>query len=395
MRKSHKVLSVAISACLSVGMCVSAYAAQDSMENFQKSETYTGQFADVSNTHWAASSIKLCYEYGLMNGSDKGFLPSNNLTVAEALVMADRVHQIYTDGESTLKNGTPWYQTYVTYAIENGIINAGDFSNYTTKATRGEMAYIFAHALPDSELSAVNAVTALPDVNVSTAYSKEIFTLYNAGVLTGSDEFGTYKPTSTITRAEAAAIISRVAVPAQRKTVSLKEYASIKQGLYTIPGTERMLYVAQDGSNIEFYLWWFHDYCRTGTAVLKGNEATLPSMMLQSGDYISGTLRFNGSSVALTFDRNPVYFDQNWNFTWCRESFRLSNAQLRDIARSLGVPDSLDVEYEQGEAAYWDAGQRWRTYIRIMHNGQTVASVAVDTFTLEWLTDIKTYSGET
>ena len=129
MRKSHKVLSVAISACLSVGMCVSAYAAQDSMENFQKSETYTGQFADVSNTHWAASSIKLCYEYGLMNGSDRGFLPSNNLTVAEALVMADRVHQIYTAGESTLKNGTPWYQTYVTYAIENGIINAGDFSS--------------------------------------------------------------------------------------------------------------------------------------------------------------------------------------------------------------------------------------------------------------------------
>ena len=51
MRKSHKVLSVAISACLSVGMCVSAYAAQDSMENFQKSETYTGQFENQERLH--------------------------------------------------------------------------------------------------------------------------------------------------------------------------------------------------------------------------------------------------------------------------------------------------------------------------------------------------------
>ena len=297
MKRYRRTFSVAISACLALGMCTTAFAAKDDMNNFKKSATYTNQFADVSANHWSAASVKLCYEYGLMNGSDKGFLPSNNLTIAEALVMADRVHQIYTDGESTLQNGTPWYQTYVTYAIDNGIIKAGDFSNYTKKATRSEMAYIFAHALPYTELTAINTVTTLPDVSVATQYSAEIFELYNAGVLTGSDEFGTYKPNSTITRAEAAAIISRVAVPAQRKTVSLKEYASIKQGLYTIPGTERMLYVTQDGSNIEFYLWWFHDYCRTGTAVLKGNEATLRSMMLQSGDYISGTLRCKSSSI--------------------------------------------------------------------------------------------------
>ena len=54
--------------------------------------------------------------------------------------MADRVHGIFTDGESTLTNGTPWYQPYVDYALEKGIIQAEDFSDYTAKVTRAQMA---------------------------------------------------------------------------------------------------------------------------------------------------------------------------------------------------------------------------------------------------------------
>lgn len=36
--------------------------------------------------------------------------------------MADRVHEIYTTGESTLQNGKTWYQPYIDYAAENGIL---------------------------------------------------------------------------------------------------------------------------------------------------------------------------------------------------------------------------------------------------------------------------------
>ena len=219
-----KLLSAALALCLTLCLCAPAFAAQNSMDNFRRTAAYNNNFADVSASHWAAPSVKTCYEYGLMTGSGGGkFTPGGTLTVAQALVMADRVHEIYATGGSTLQNGSPWYQPYVDYAIANGIIRAGDFTNYNAAISRADMAYIFANALPVSALPAINAVLSLPDVTVFTPHADEIFLLYNAGVLTGNDSFGTFKPNDTISRAEAAAIISRVAIPSERRSVTLLE----------------------------------------------------------------------------------------------------------------------------------------------------------------------------
>ena len=156
-------------------------AASESMTNFQKTATYNNQFSDVSASYWATPSIKLCYEYGFMKGTTpKQFSPTGALTVAEAIVMADRLHEIYTTGQSTLTNGEPWYQTYVDYAIENGIVQAGDFTSYTAKATRGQMAYLFSRALPASVLPAINNVQTLPDVTGSISTS-QIFSCITLG----------------------------------------------------------------------------------------------------------------------------------------------------------------------------------------------------------------------
>ena len=45
--------------------------------------------------------------------------------------------------------------------------------------------------------------------------------MYAAGVLTGSDSYGTFLPGDSIPRAVAAAIIARIAIPAERKSVTL------------------------------------------------------------------------------------------------------------------------------------------------------------------------------
>ena len=217
-----KLLSLVLSLALAFSLCVPAMAASESMANFQKTATYNNQFSDVSASCWATPSIKLCYEYGFMKGTTpKQFSPTGALTVAEAIVMADRLHEIYTTGQSTLTNGEPWYQTYVDYAIENGIVQSGDFTSYTAKATRGQMAYIFSRALPASVMLPINETLSLPDVTTSTTYANEIFSLYDAGILTGSDNYGTFNPNNNIKRAEAAAILSRVALPEQRQIVVL------------------------------------------------------------------------------------------------------------------------------------------------------------------------------
>ena len=193
-----------------------------SMDNFKLINTYTsGQFTDVNEDAWYGYNdqrvIATAYNYGLMKGtSTTTFKPAGNFTIAEAVTVAARVHSIYWTGKEDFVNGNPWYQNYVDYAVKNGIIKATDFTNYNAPATRAQMAYIFAHCLPDSCFPDRDGVKTPPDVNTSTPYFGDILKLYNAGIVGGSDDKGTFRPDSNIIRAEAAAIIARVILPGIR-----------------------------------------------------------------------------------------------------------------------------------------------------------------------------------
>jgi len=196
------------------------------MTNFLKTRTYTrGLFNDVNETLWYGFDkqkvIATAYEYRLMGGkSATAFDPAGNITIAEAIAVATRVHCLYMTGrELDFTPTSPWYLGNVNYAISNDLIHFSDFSNYNIAATRAEVAYIFSRALPVSEFTAIKTVTALPDVNNDTKYSEAIFTLYRAGILTGNDSAGTFHPDRNITRAEAAAVISRMILPSTRSGV--------------------------------------------------------------------------------------------------------------------------------------------------------------------------------
>lgn len=192
------------------------------MSNFSTSGSYPG-FNDVSSSVWYYSDVKTACKLGLFNGYPSGiFSPKGNITIAEAIKVAAVVRATY-DGEAAPSNGTSgnWYDNYISYAKSKGIIGSGDFSNYGKSAKRNEMAYIFSKALPSSEYAAINNVSELPDVTSSTKYSNNIFTLYNAGILQGDDDYGTFRPTDNITRAEVAAIINRVALVDNRLEFTL------------------------------------------------------------------------------------------------------------------------------------------------------------------------------
>ncbi len=60
---------------------------------FEKVNTYENNFTDVPETSWYAGNVKSAYELGLMTGnSATTFNPNGNVTVAEAITMAARVH---------------------------------------------------------------------------------------------------------------------------------------------------------------------------------------------------------------------------------------------------------------------------------------------------------------
>lgn len=186
-----------------------------------KMEYKVGQFGDISENAWYSGSVKLAYQLGIISGTGNGrFNPDEKVTLAQAIKMACIVHSVYAGDNADFTQGDPWFQVYVDYAIKNGLIKADQFPDYTNPATRAEMATIFANGVPATELKAKNSVKAIPDVAENAAGSAPIYLLYRAGVLTGNDAQGTFAPSTTISRAQAAAIITRVAVISERRILT-------------------------------------------------------------------------------------------------------------------------------------------------------------------------------
>ena len=180
-------------------------------------------FQDVPDTHWANEYVSQCYTLGLLSGTGGDwFSPGNPMKVSEAVTLAVRLNDIYHGGDGVLdQSGAHWYDSAVAQALELGILTEGQFDSYDRAATRAELAGLLAHALPQEEYAPINQITTLPDVDSTTAYRQEIFTLYNAGILSGSDQYGTFNPQRSITRAEVSALACRLALPETRLTLSL------------------------------------------------------------------------------------------------------------------------------------------------------------------------------
>ena len=245
MKKRFLALLAALS-LLATLLCTPAFAEQSSrMDNFKvKKNTYTG-FTDVPEDAWCAAAVKSCYEAGLMQGTSAAtFNPKGNLSTAAALVMACRVRMIYGGGDPTILDhrypDKPWYWAAYEYAMSFGILDKetmGLFA-FDKPVTRRQMAYLFARAINEDELPAINTIDRIPDVertDVDKDFSREIYLLYQAGVLTGSDLYGTFHPDDTITRQAACAIIARIAFPEQRQKVELCQRCSVGAMEFAMP----------------------------------------------------------------------------------------------------------------------------------------------------------------
>ena len=237
--------SLVLALALALSMAVPALAAQASMDNFTDRYTYTsGQFTDVPAGAWYESALKDCFESGLMNGKTATtFDPKGNLTIAQAMVMSARLHDIYHGGTGVLPAaaaGEAWYKPAYTYLFQKSLLGKTDLAylssgNYNDPATREDMAFFFARVLPAASYNQINTVENIPDVDRKKGNGGFIYELYEQGVLTGSDIYGTYRPNDNVTRAEAAAIIARVAFPEQRKTLDLHEKYTVGSTVFAMP----------------------------------------------------------------------------------------------------------------------------------------------------------------
>lgn len=185
-------------------------------------------FRDVSGGDWYDRWVNLAYNVGLMEGDGGGlFEPARTLTVAEALRLAACLESRARRDDFHLQSvsGPLWYSSSVAYCEASGVIALGEFgqADYDRPITRAEMACLFSATTPVRSMGDRNSLSrvrsCVPDVSAGDPAADAIYGLYAKGILNGTDSALSFRPEDSLTRAEAAAIVARIARPEQRVTL--------------------------------------------------------------------------------------------------------------------------------------------------------------------------------
>ena len=217
-----KIFTIMLTVAMLASISLNALA-EPGLSNFTSSDTYiVGQFNDVNAEDWFAPYVETAYNCGFVQGKGGGvFDPGGLLTLGEAVTLAARLRSIYYTGSADFPVSEPFYSAYTDYALENGILDGhGDYGAF---ATRAEFAQLIYNALPADVFPGINTIPdyGICDVGYGADFYEAVYTLYRAGILAGSDRYGTFFPNSNITRAETCAVVARLADLDTRQKVSL------------------------------------------------------------------------------------------------------------------------------------------------------------------------------
>lgn len=185
-------------------------------------------FADVSGQDWYDRWVNLAYSTGMMEGVGRQqFVPDDELSVAETLRLAACLESRAIQDDFHLQgvSGSLWYSSSVTYCEAVGIISYGEYEkdDFERPVTRAEMARIFSRTTAVRGMEIINDLdrvrSSVPDVKEDDFAAEAIYGLYAKGVFTGRDSAYSYCPEESLTRAEAATMIARIARPEHRITL--------------------------------------------------------------------------------------------------------------------------------------------------------------------------------
>lgn len=211
MTMKKRLLAALLCACLLLTPALAA-------GSFPAVNAYTpGYYHDVTDGAWYAAAAKLCYETGLMTGTAANtFAPDKTLTIGECAAVAARIW-VTLSGKNYIAappepfQAKPWYTDYMATIGNADPDLAPELSPLwerpTDPITRGEFFLLTRAALSAQEdlLTPINSITALPDTD-----DANILSFYNAGILTGTDAYGTFSGSKSLTRAECATMVARI-----------------------------------------------------------------------------------------------------------------------------------------------------------------------------------------
>ena len=215
-----------LSAALALSLALPAQAAEETWLIDRVKDTPS--FADTAGS-WCQSEVETVYEAGLMEGqSAERFNPQGTLMPEHIVAVCARLYSLLTGGDGTVapaQEGDAWYQPYYDYLAQSLNYTGGadalmlNFHAGKYPAKRHAFVELLSLTLEAAkvDLPKINTVTVVPD-----STDPEVLAFYNAGILTGSDEYGTFDAGGVLNRGQAAAMLARLVDPEQRQTFTLK-----------------------------------------------------------------------------------------------------------------------------------------------------------------------------
>lgn len=177
--------------------------------------------------------------------------PGDSVSVSDAVITAARINGAYNGVEVT---------DHMTYAVNNGIIKFGEYTDMTAPITRGEFARILYNSISDCGIATVNNYTKIPDVPKTNKGFEAILSLYNSGILTGTDRFGNFLPDKELTYSQISAIVSRI--PMENRVTIQAVDGNYEDGYYLIDQTSTGGF--DDTSSYKQNAWSYDDTNRFG-----------------------------------------------------------------------------------------------------------------------------------
>ncbi|MTI83119.1 MAG: S-layer homology domain-containing protein [Firmicutes bacterium] len=180
----------------------------------QQKKAAKSMFKDIQK-HWAMNDIQRVQDLGFISGYPDGtFKPNSSLTSAEAVAIAIRLaDRLYGDLDieedfDEMYDVPDWARGAVMKANALHMINLNRFHSHV-QASRAQVAVMLAKAL-DLEPVDTDDIPFKDGILIDKEDLGYILALYKEGYVRGASN-GKFNPNSGITRAEFAAILSRIA----------------------------------------------------------------------------------------------------------------------------------------------------------------------------------------
>lgn len=335
-------------------------------------------FSDVPAGHWAYHEITRMSERGIIQGSGGKFDPASEVSQQAFLAMVCRATG---PDERTLEPNGNWWEPLLIYAhyFEWCSLKEINETNRTQPITRELAAKLLVKALFSDQNTDDRMVMAFRDQSaVSATCLPYVRTASEMGLINGYAD-GSFRPQGTLTRAAAAAIISRAltakeqSIPVAGETAQIPilmyhDVSYLGYGYSKTPEIFRtqMEELKKAGFNTIFFSQLI-DYVEYGTALPeKPVIVTLDDGYMTNYTYVLPILKELGMKAEISVIGNAMIYAE-WGMDWeqvremCQSGlvrFQAHTKALHDAAGRTGVLKKADETWAEYVEVFADDAAR-------------------------------------